>query len=192
MKQKMLTGFLFAMTLALIVAVVWYALRPDEARAPVGMTHYDVPATWPTYTSTKYDFSFRYPDTYVVDVDNTNAERVVIALGGEMRGRLVYEVTMRKYLGTDVDAAMNTEPEIAAFIAAHPTDVDATPIVVDGVYGKRYDLRNTGGHANTFAFFVTGSEVIRIAGNIMDEQSRREFDMVLSGFRFDQNVDVQF
>ena len=192
MKHRFLIATLLLLTAATIGAVVWYALRAEEAVAPVAVTDYTIPATWRTYTSTKYDFTFQYPAEYVIDTAHTTAEKVVILLGGNFAGRLAYEVTMQKNTGIALDNALQTEQEIATFVKYRPEDVDEETIMADGVRGKKYTLRNTSGYANTFAFFVTKGEVVRIAGNVMDEASRREFDMVLSSFCFAQTVDVQF
>ncbi len=192
MKHRLLIASLLLLTAASIGAVVWYALRMDDAPMPVAVTEYNIPDMWRTYTSTKYDFIFRYPDNVVVDASQTTADKIVLLLGGDFSGRLAYELVMQKNTGITLDDAVQTEPDIAAFVKYHPADVDVEIIMADGVRGKKYSLRNTSGYANTFAFFVTRGDVIRIAGNVIDEDSRREFDMVLSSFLFNQEVNVQF
>ena len=178
MKHRFLITVLLVLTAATIIAVVWYVLRAEDAVPPVAVTEYAIPDTWRTYTSTKYDFTFRYPSEYVVDTANTTSEKIVILLGGNFAGRLAYELAMQKNTGIALDDAVQMEPDIAAFIKYHPADVDMETIMTNGVRGKKYTLRNTSGYANTFAFFVTKGDVVRIAGNVMDEDSRRAFDIL--------------
>ncbi len=192
MKHRFLISGLLLLTAATVGAVVWYVLRADDEQAPVAVTEYTIPDAWRTYTSTKYDFTFRYPDNVVIDTAHTTADKIVILLGGDFTGRLAYELAMQKNSGIALNDALSTEPEIASFVKYHPSDVEVKNIMANGVRGKKYMLQNTSGYANTFAFFVTKGDVVRIAGNVIDEDSRREFDMVLSSFRFNQEVNVQF